>query len=206
MSDTDAQSFSNSQFFTYRKTRIPEDTMRELLDIIDPDSLDLTDAQVSSAYQPEPDNLEKYHSDKRQCKVATIKNKNIGNFVYQQFNECNIATKVWQYDLNFHEYVQYLRYTGGGNHFDWHDDMMLSQEPPRTRKLSMTIMLSHPDEYEGGEFEFGSLIEGKPNIKEVSLDYGEILIFPSIMQHRVKPVTSGVRNVLVSWAWGPLFR
>ena len=55
--------------------------------------------------------------------------------------------------------TQYLRYAGNGNHFGWHDDIICS-DPWKTRKLSMTIMLSHPDDYEG-EFEFAALRSGK---------------------------------------------
>ena len=201
-----AENYSNSQFYTYRKSRIPEDIMKELLDIIDPDSLDFKDAIVSHENQPDPNNLDTYSSDQRQCKSAEIRNKQIGNFIFQQFSECNMATKSWQYDLDFHEYTQYLRYAGNGNHFGWHDDIMMQKDPWKTRKLSMTIMLSHPDDYEGGEFEFAALRSGEVTTSEVPLEYGDCLIFSSNISHRVKPVTSGVRNVLVSWAWGPLFR
>jgi PKHD-type hydroxylase len=72
------------------------------------------------------------------------------------------------------------------------------------RKLSMTIQLSEPNEYEGGEFEidpeFGVLDQA------VIKQRGTVLVFPSFLRHRVAPVTSGIRRSLVCWAEGPKFR
>ena len=34
----------------------------------------------------------------------------------------------------------------------------------------------------------------------------DILVFPSMMEHRINPILSGERKVLVSWAWGTLFK
>ena len=34
----------------------------------------------------------------------------------------------------------------------------------------------------------------------------DVIVFPSIMHHRVNPILSGERKVLVAWAWGPLFK
>ena len=58
-----------SQFYTYRKSRIPEDTMKELLDIIDPDSLDFKDAIVSHENQPDPNSLDTYSSDRTTVQI-----------------------------------------------------------------------------------------------------------------------------------------
>ena len=61
----------------------------------------------------------------------------------------------------------------------------------------MSIILN--DEYEGGEFEFFA--------KDTILSKrGTIIVFPSYMQHRVKPVTKGTRYSLVTWFCGEPFQ
>ena len=68
----------------------------------------------------------------------------------------------------------------------------------------MTVQLSDPDTYEGGQFFFynGNKEEEEPEIQK----QGSILVFDSRMWHRVAPVTKGVRYSLVSWVLGPHFR
>ena len=70
----------------------------------------------------------------------------------------------------------------------------------------MTLMLSKRDEYEGGSFEFQRFEDGSSHFDEINLDIGDMLVFPSIIQHKVNPVTRGERKVLVAWAWGPMFK
>jgi PKHD-type hydroxylase len=68
------------------------------------------------------------------------------------------------------------------------------------RKVSVVISITDPDTYEGGEFEF---IDGtKPDIKQ----RGSILVFPSFVEHRVTPITSGTRYSLVNWYCGDKFK
>ena len=70
------------------------------------------------------------------------------------------------------------------------------------RKLSMTTLLS--ESYEGGEFQFASY--GKEECKISTPEFskvGSIVVFPSSMEHRVAPVTKGVRYSLVNWFVGP---
>ena len=72
------------------------------------------------------------------------------------------------------------------------------------RKLSVSINLSDPNTYEGGQFEM-DLGEG-PFVLEEMNRQGTIIVFPSDTQHRVTPVTKGVRYSLVNWFEGPAFK
>ena len=75
------------------------------------------------------------------------------------------------------------------------------------RKLSMTIWLNDPDEYEGGEFDIeirGPRMDVRYDT--LKLKKGSIVVFPSDKWHRVRPVTSGVRKSLVTWFRGPPLR
>jgi len=70
------------------------------------------------------------------------------------------------------------------------------------RKLSISIQLTDPKEYKGGEL---CLYEGD---KAMIMDktQGKLVIFPSFMLHEVKPVKSGERNSLVAWVTGENFK
>jgi PKHD-type hydroxylase len=66
------------------------------------------------------------------------------------------------------------------------------------RKLSLVLLLN--DEFEGGDFEL--LWPGN----KIPLKKGRVILFPSILMHRVKPVTKGTRKSLVAWMQGPNFK
>lgn len=98
--------------------------------------------------------------------------------------------------------LQFTRYAAPGEHYDWHIDRGMNLG---TRKLSLTLQLSDPDDYEGGDLKlwFGG---GEDEIITASRDRGVITMFPSWVMHRVKPVTEGVRYSLVCWVSGPSFK
>lgn len=86
--------------------------------------------------------------------------------------------------------------------YDWHVDIA-TKDSLTPRKLSMTLLLSSPSDFEGGEFQ----IKSSTNMAEtVALAQGRAWFFPSYMLHRVAPVTKGVRKSLVLWVGGPDFR
>ena len=95
------------------------------------------------------------------------------------------------------ELAQYTEYPSGG-FYDWHmdSDVHFAHEPP-VRKISMTCLLSHESEFEGGELQ----IEKEKN--KVKLVQGQAVFFASFLLHRVAPVTRGVRKSLVMWFGGP---
>ena len=69
------------------------------------------------------------------------------------------------------------------------------------RKLSMSVMLN--EDFDGGEFEFASYKDTKCLITSFKAKTGDIIVFPSVMEHRVAPVTKGTRYSLVNWFVGP---
>ncbi len=99
--------------------------------------------------------------------------------------------------------IQFTEYHGSrGDKYDWHQDVRLKGPMPYDRKLSVVVQLSDRGSYEGGTFEF-STVEPPGAAFEAR---GSVLIFPSFLQHRVLPVTSGVRHSLVTWVEGPRWR
>jgi PKHD-type hydroxylase len=121
------------------------------------------------------------------------------------------ANLLWRYDLAGLGTLSIVRYDSSG-HFNWHVDVLSYDRTDYAalgdgleRKLSVTINLSTPDDYEGGDLEFlngvGQLLT-QPELRE----RGSVVVFPSTVGHRVTPITSGVRYALVGWMVGPPLR
>ena len=99
------------------------------------------------------------------------------------------------------EQAQFTEYPKGG-FYDWHMDAEVNcQFEPPVRKISMTILLSPPHEFEGGDLEF--MAEGN---KPPQLLQGQAIYFCSLLRHRVAKVKKGVRRSLVMWFGGPPFK
>ena len=98
------------------------------------------------------------------------------------------------------EQAQYTEYPAGG-FYDWHidSDVVGINEPP-VRKISMTCLLSHESEFEGGGLELMS--DGKIARPK----QGQAIFFASYIRHRVIPITKGTRKSLVMWFGGTPFK
>jgi PKHD-type hydroxylase len=103
-------------------------------------------------------------------------------------------------DIQITEQAQFTEYPEGG-FYDWHmdTDVTMQHEPP-VRKISMTLLLSPENQFEGGDLEL--MAPGK----RVKLKQGHAIIFASFLNHRVAPVTKGVRQSLVMWFGGKPFK
>jgi len=103
-------------------------------------------------------------------------------------------------DIKVTEQAQFTEYPEGG-FYDWHMDcdVNMAHEPP-VRKISMTLLLNDPSEFEGGHLEL--MAPGK----FAELKQGHAVIFASFLNHRVQPVTKGVRQSLVVWFGGKPLR
>ncbi len=111
----------------------------------------------------------------------------------------NRLNQSYQFDLmGFYEGAQIARYQPGG-HYDWHVD--LGTQMRSARKLSISIQLSAPSDYAGGDLEFMG-----PTDVTAPRGRGALIAFPSFVTHKVHPVTSGERLSLVSWISGRPFR
>ena len=113
----------------------------------------------------------------------------------------DVCSHWYGYNLTgFMDGIQYSEYYEDGGHYDWHLDSM-GDGIDLQRKLSMTVQLSDPSEYEGGNLEL--FLGTSPTVVDKEKSLG--IIFPSFRLHRVTPVTSGIRKSLVLWASGPSF-
>ena len=129
---------------------------------------------------------------------------------------------AWNYDLRWPEPIQFAQYAIN-NHYVWHNDLLGTLHKKETwkwiesagynpewfdntqRKISLTINLSDPSTYDGGDIEFSSPA-GEVSKPKTGRKQGSVIAFPSFVKHRVTPVTKGTRYSLVVWITGPPFK
>tara|TARA_Y100001933_G_scaffold107943_1_gene108215 strand:- start:18488 stop:19216 length:729 start_codon:yes stop_codon:yes gene_type:complete len=198
--------------------------------------------------QIDADGNEGWHGGKRDSKIrqSDIKwiqhgmmGEELDNKITQGINSCNM-TSGWNFawsEVEHHQYTVYHHRDNfdaewskavkdgtavSGDHYTWHQDsgpFDQGERPGFIRKLSSTIQLSDPDDYEGGTFQYidpsGIFDQLSTNPRKFNIDQkiqsvphsakkrGSLIVFPSYMYHQVKPVTRGTRISLVSWFHGP---
>ena len=134
------------------------------------------------------------------------------------------------YDISFieSESMQYASY-GVGEYYHWHTDSSIPvQYKPQfqtsarestkddnylrertaienelVRKISFSLQLSDPDDYEGGNIQF---IDESDKSYIAPRQKGSLIIFDSRTKHRVCKVRSGVRKSIVGWVVGPRWK
>ena len=124
----------------------------------------------------------------------------------------------WNFQWDRSESCQFTKYKHN-QYYDWHCDSWHKPyerkdpkhpEHGKIRKLSMTCQLTDGSEYTGGELEFDfrnydpHMRDEEKHLRRAKeiLPKGSIIVFPSFVWHRVKPVTSGTRYSLVVWNLG----
>jgi PKHD-type hydroxylase len=125
----------------------------------------------------------------------------VTKLIYGFVHEANDT--LFHYEITDHEQMQFIQYAVD-DRLQYHQDLVYDGvEVAPVRKLSVSVLLSDPKDFEGGEFEvYGGFKEPTKPLKE----QGSIVVFDSRDYHAVTPVTSGVRHSLVMWATGPLFK
>jgi len=112
----------------------------------------------------------------------------------------DLNNEYFKFDLyGLHEGIQFTKYIAPDGEYVKHVDRCINFE---IRKLSMSLQLNKPEDYEGGELKFFEDDKGIVAKKE----QGTLILFPSFILHQVTPVTKGERNSLVAWATGNNFK
>jgi len=149
---------------------------------------------------------------KRDSNVVWISDRWVYKEIQPYVHQAN-ANAGWNFDWDYSESCQFTKYKKG-QYYDWHcDSWDQPYNVPNTpsygkiRKLSVTVTLSDPKNYKGGELEFdfrNKDVGKKNNIHKCTeiLPKGSLVVFPSFVWHRVCPVKSGERNSLVIWNLG----
>ena len=197
-------------------TDLPED----IVDIIEKDLTEKFDSSMADS---------KLHGDalnkeKRNSQNTWIPTTHwVAGFLWHYVQRANRENFLYDLRNIDGENLQYTRYSEG-EFYGWHNDAGLqTQYKPQSvgnlaeglandfvnenielvRKLSFSLQLSGPDDYEGGNVQF---IDEGGNSYFAPRKRGTIVLFDSRTQHRVLKVTKGVRKSIVGWTVGPRWR
>jgi len=139
----------------------------------------------------------------RNSKIKWLYKNQENKWLYEKMtNYVKIANRnIWNYDIvGFGEPFQLGTYVEQNKgHYDWHMDCDSTNS---FRKISISVQLTDPSEYEGGELQLYT----KRNIATLPKEKGTVILFSSFLLHQVTPVTKGKRMSLVAWVTGPQFR
>jgi len=160
------------------------------------------------------------HKGHRRCGLTwTSPDTWIGPFLWKYIQQTN--DRVFQYDITDTHMteIHQLEYRPG-HYYHWHVDDNISNHiqyaPPPfgvarqditeyVRKLSFSLQLTDPSEYTGGDVQIIDDTGGR-GMMTIPKERGTLCIFDSRTRHRVKPVKTGKRFVLVGWVLGPRWK
>jgi PKHD-type hydroxylase len=139
----------------------------------------------------------------RRSELNWLTNSEETNWVFDRLSHVvsSLNADYFGFDLvGFGERLQLTNYHADRQgHYVWHQDF---GSAGISRKLSIVLQLSDPNEYEGGELQL--LTSGKPITMQKKK--GLIVAFPAWTLHQVTPVVKGTRQTLVTWVSGPSFK
>ena len=145
-------------------------------------------------------NVEK--PDYRDTNICWLTPSDNLEWVYARLTDVvmTLNEKYFNFDLQgFMENSQFSNYIAPSGKYKKHMDMNYNC---LIRKLSISVQLSNPDDYEGGDLNVYESDEGTSLMKS----QGSVVAFPSYVLHEVTPVTKGERNALVMWVTGKPFK
>ena len=140
-------------------------------------------------------------TDARLSKISWLYSADDLGWVFKKITDIvlNLNDRFFQFNIfGLNEGLQFTNYKAPSDKYKKHVDREVDSV---IRKLSLSIQLTDPKEYQGGEL---LLYENEKGI-EMKKEQGTLILFPSYTLHEVKPVTKGERNSLVSWVTGKQF-
>jgi len=141
------------------------------------------------------------NKDIRESQISWLYSSDI-EFAFRRVTDgiLSVNSQFFNFDLfGLAEGFQFTRYDAPTGHYGLHIDKIFNRT---VRKLSLTIQLSSPEDYEGGELAL-KFNEGDNLMPK---DLGKMIVFPSYVLHEVRPVTKGTRYSLVAWVTGKPFK
>ena len=138
----------------------------------------------------------------RRSQISWLENNQDTAVIFKKLADVVSILNADHYNFNltgFGEQLQLTHYDQSENGmYGWHQDYGAGI----SRKMSMTVQLADPSEYEGGNLQI--MTSDEPvNVRK---QRGLIAVFPSYVLHQVTPVTQGSRQSLVAWVSGPAFK
>lgn len=124
----------------------------------------------------------------RKCKKARKLTQKLIDQVNEDYFELDFSKAPdWQWTV----------YDDVDDHYSWHKDEDEDDPTDFERKLSISICMTPSELYEGAEFFIKDGNEN--NIRVFKMGYGEFIVFPSEIEHRVNALRAGERESLVVW-------
>jgi PKHD-type hydroxylase len=143
-------------------------------------------------------------SDIRDSKISWLYPADGIDWVFRRVTDItlNLNERFFKFDLfGLNEGFQFTNYEAPSGKYGKHVDRSMSMS---VRKLSISIQLTNPEEYEGGELKLYDGDDDEASVMDKT--QGTLIIFPSYILHEVMPVTKGERNSLVTWVTGKQFK
>jgi len=140
--------------------------------------------------------------DIRSSKISWLYAVDNLDWVFKRITDAvlNLNNRFFQFDIYaLNEGLQFTNYKEPSDKYGKHIDRRFNNI---IRKLSLSIQLTNPEEYEGGELILYE--DGKGT--EMKKEQGTLILFTSYILHEVKPITKGERNSLVSWVTRKQFK
>ena len=148
--------------------------------------------------------ITKRESDVRNSKISWLYPVDGMDWVYRRITDItlNLNERFFNFDLfGINEGLQFTNYEAPSGKYGKHVDRAMNIS---VRKLSISIQLTNPVEYEGGELKLYNEDDKEASVMDKT--QGTLIIFPSYVLHEVMPVTKGERNSLVTWVTGKQFK
>lgn len=142
----------------------------------------------------------------RDCKFAFFDRDEKWGWVYDRIQDFITLgnDRYFKFDIIGFEPIQFVVYDTVGSHYELHIDSGNEyRDSDLVRKLSFTIQLTDPDEYQGCDLEFFRSVD---NYVAAARSRGSITVSSSFVPHRVTPLETGTRAAIVGWIYGPPFR
>lgn len=152
---------------------------------------------------------------KRDSNVVWIEEKWLYDLIQPYVHIAN-QNAGWNFEWDRSEAVQFTIYKKN-QYYGWHCDSWTDvykntneHFDGKIRKLSVSISLNDSSEFSGGGLEF-DLRNRDPGINTITecteiKERGTVVVFPSFLWHRVKPIIKGTRYSLVMWSLGKPFK
>jgi PKHD-type hydroxylase len=141
-------------------------------------------------------------TDVRDSKISWLYPSDNLDWLFRRVTDIvlNLNERFYKFDLfGINEGFQFTNYQSPSGKYGKHVDIGTNIV---VRKLSISIQLTNPKEYEGGELYLYDDEKGVAMNKE----QGTLIMFPSYVLHEIMPVTKGERNSLVTWVTGKQFK
>ncbi len=164
---------------------------------------------VNAGHQQKPEEAKvgggkdgKYDTKKRVTTISWIPFSQLPEMYKTIENQLSIVNlNHFGFDgVRLTEPAQFTEYPKGG-FYDWHMDLNAFGQDGQNpiRKISMTLLLSDPKDFTGGDLMFSEMGDEKP----LPLKQGQAIFFASFLRHKVASVKKGIRRSMVMWFGGP---